>query len=208
MAVWVSSIPATFDEDEGKVDERGISYWEFVNVTDKSLESWDAVVVLSSSDEDNIFASDEEMLLILWLGDVWKSRVDLVFTVDIISKDFTDIVLLPSGNNVNSGETIVDLTDVALFWDESSKWKDNEGIVVDSVLKNKEIGVLVVPWLTDSETYSTDDGIVAEDCLGNVFETKVDVSGRMVCTLLENESTNVTVVNSTLVDPKLSSETE
>ena len=35
----ISSIPATVDEDEGKVDEGGVSYWEFINVTDKSLDS-------------------------------------------------------------------------------------------------------------------------------------------------------------------------
>ena len=45
----------------------------------------------------------------------------LVFTVDIISKDFTDIVLFASGNNVDSGETVVDSTDVEPFCGESSK---------------------------------------------------------------------------------------
>ena len=35
----VSSISATVDEDEAKVDEGGVSYWEFINVTDKSLDS-------------------------------------------------------------------------------------------------------------------------------------------------------------------------
>ena len=205
----LSSIPATVDEDEGKVDEKGISFWEIINVADKSLDSWDTAVVPSSSDGGNIFAGDE-ILLIPWLGDVWKSRVNdlLVFTVDIISKDFTDIVLLPSGNNVDSGETVVDFTDVALFWGESSKCKDNEGIAVDSALKNKEIGVLVVPWLIDSETYSTDDEIVEEVSSRTVFESKVYVVGRMVCPPLKNESTNVIMVDWPLVDPKLSSENE
>ena len=35
----LSSIPATVDEDEGKVDEKGISFWEIINVADKSLDS-------------------------------------------------------------------------------------------------------------------------------------------------------------------------
>ena len=132
----------------------------------------------------------------------------LVFTVDIISKDFTDVVLLPSGNSVDSGETVVDSTDVAPFCGESSKCKDDEGIVVDSLLKNKEMEVLVVPGLDDSDTCCTDDEIVEEVSSRTVLETKVDASGRMVCPPLENESTNVIVVNLPLVDPKLSSEND
>ena len=132
----------------------------------------------------------------------------LVFTVDIISKDFTDVVLLPSGNSVGSGETVVDSTDDATFCGESSKCTDDEGIVVDSLLKNKEMEVLVVPGLDDSDTCCTDDEIVEEVSSRTVLETKVDASGRMVCPPLENESTNVIVVNLPLVDPTLSSEND
>ena len=39
VKIKVSSIPATADEDEGKVDEGGVSHWELINVTDKSLDS-------------------------------------------------------------------------------------------------------------------------------------------------------------------------
>ena len=118
-------------------------------------------------------------------------------------------MLLPSGNNVDSGETVVDFTDVALFWGESSKCKDNEGIAVDSVLKNKEIGGAGCSLTRLIQRHTQLMTRLLRKFLQELCSSrKCMLSGRMVCPPLKNEYTNVIMVDWPLVDPKLSSENE
>ena len=54
---------AKIGKDERKVNGRVTSYWEVINVIDKSLDNRATVSVISTKG-GNVFAGDEEILLI------------------------------------------------------------------------------------------------------------------------------------------------